>query len=47
MRELYLGDALAALGRSDEARAAWTRAQAAAPDSPFARHAGERLSRPV
>jgi tetratricopeptide (TPR) repeat protein len=47
MRELYLGDALAALGRSDEARAAWMRAQAAAPGSPFARHAGERLSRPL
>jgi tetratricopeptide (TPR) repeat protein len=47
MRELYLGDALAALGRPDEARAAWARAQAAAPASPLARHAAERLSKAV
>jgi tetratricopeptide (TPR) repeat protein len=42
-RLLYIGDAEEALGRAAEARAAWGDAARLSPDSPWGRHAAERL----
>ncbi len=42
-RGFYLGEALRALGREDEARAAWKRAAEAAPDDELGAAAGEKL----
>lgn len=44
VRRYYLGDALAALGRLDEARAEWHQAVAIAPQSRWGRRAQERLA---
>jgi tetratricopeptide (TPR) repeat protein len=43
-RRLYLGDALQALGRTDEALPEWRRAADAKPASRFSRRAAERMS---
>jgi tetratricopeptide (TPR) repeat protein len=47
VRRLYLGDALAALGRLDEARAEWNEAVTIASKSRWGRRAQERLAAPV
>jgi tetratricopeptide (TPR) repeat protein len=44
VRRYYLGEALAALGRYDEARAEWNESVTIAPKSRFGRRAQERLS---
>jgi tetratricopeptide (TPR) repeat protein len=46
VRGFYLGEALAALGRADEAHAAWQRALAAAPASRYGKRAAGRLGAP-
>jgi hypothetical protein len=44
VRRYYLGEALAALGRYDEARAEWNESVTIAPKSRFGRRAQERLA---
>jgi len=44
VRRYYLGEALAALGRLDEARAEWQQAVTIAPQSRWGQRAQERLA---